>query len=113
MEMRLHLPEFLRHLNARPMTFLAEHGVRSLPPGDKNRRVIASTFRPMLHQAGKFIFDSGADADGDTTQAIKETALPMLEGGRFNLPYQTTWIEHPFETDPTGAHRNYYLAYEK
>jgi hypothetical protein len=27
--MRLHLAEFLRHMNTRPMTFLAEHGIRS------------------------------------------------------------------------------------
>jgi hypothetical protein len=67
----------------------------------------------MLHRAGKFIFDSGADADGDTTKAIKETAFAMLEDGRFHLPYPTTWIEDPFETDLTGEHRNYYLAYEK
>jgi hypothetical protein len=67
----------------------------------------------MLHQAGKFIFDSGADADGDTTQAVKDTALAMLEDGRFHLPYPITWIEDPFETDPTGTQRNFYLAYEK
>jgi hypothetical protein len=111
--MRLHLPEFLRHLSTRPMTLMAEHGMRSLPPGDRNRQVLASTFRPMLHQAGKFIFDSGSDADGETTQAIKETSVAMLEDGRFHLPFPTTWIEDPFETDPTGEHRNYYLACEK
>lgn len=111
--MRLHLAEFLRHMNTRPMTFLAEHGIRSLPPANKDRQVLASLFRPMLHQAGKFIFDSGSDADGDTTQAVKETALAMLEDGRFHLPFPTTWIEDPFETDPMGQQRNYYLACEK
>jgi hypothetical protein len=95
------------------MTLIAEHGVRSLPPGDKNRQVLASTFRPMLHQSGKFIFDSGSDADGETTQAVKETAFAMLEDGRFHLPFPTTWIEDPFETEPAGEQRNYYLAYEK
>jgi hypothetical protein len=109
--MKLHLTEFLRHLNDRPMTLLAEHGIRALPAGNKNRRALASTFRPMLHQAGKFIFDSGSDADGDTTQAVKETVIAMLEDGRFHLPYPTTWIEDPFENDP--EQRNFYLAYEK
>jgi hypothetical protein len=96
--MKLHAAKFLRHLSDRPMTFLAEHGIRSLPPKHRNRRSITATVRPMIHNAGKFIFDSGADADGDTTQAVKDTALAMLEDGRFHLPYPTTWIEDPFET---------------
>jgi hypothetical protein len=46
--MKLHVSEFLRHLDTRPMTLIAEHGILSLPPGDKNRRSLAATFRPML-----------------------------------------------------------------
>ena len=110
--MRLHATEFLRHLSGRPMTFLAEHGIRTLPPRDRNRQSITAVIRPMVHRAGKFIFDSGVDADTDTTQAVKDTALAMIEDRRFHLPYPTTWIEDPFETDPTGEFRNYYLAYE-
>ncbi len=85
--MRLHATEFLRHLSGRPMTFLAEHGIRTLPPRDRNRQSIAAVIRPMVHRAGKFIFDSGVDADTDTTQAVKDTALAMIEDRRFHLPY--------------------------
>jgi hypothetical protein len=94
--MKLHVSEFLRHLSTRPMTFLAEHGIQTLPPGHENRPSLAASFRPMIHQAGKFVFDSGSDADDDTTQAVRDTAFAMLEDGRFHLPYPTTWIEDPF-----------------
>ena len=111
--MKLHLAEFLRHLNLRPMMLVAEHGSALLPETHRERRVLAKEFRPMLDQAGKFIFDSGADADDETTEAIKQTAIAMLEDGRFHLPYPITWIEDPFHDDPTGEARNYYLAREK
>jgi hypothetical protein len=65
--MKLHAAEFLRNLSTKPMAFIAEHGIRLLPPRDKSRQMASGIMRPMIHQAGKFIFDSGSDADGDTT----------------------------------------------
>ena len=44
--MKLHLPEFLRHLHSRPVALMAEHGMRLLPPGDKNRQEVIAALGP-------------------------------------------------------------------
>lgn len=65
---------------------------------------------PWMHQAKKFIFDSGSDKDEQTTAAVRETAVNMMEAGLFHLPHPITWIEDPFEDNPEM--RFYYLCKE-
>lgn len=79
---------------------------------DKHRRALVEKWLPMMHRSQKFIFDSGSDRDERTTQAVRTTAVDMMEMGLFHLPYSTVWIEDPFDRDPDET-RNYYLAEEK
>lgn len=113
--MKLHLPEILRHLDSKPMgLFFAGGQVVLSHPKDKQRE---QKFRPLigkLHRAEKFIFDSGMDQDPETTTAVRETAVAMMELGLFHLPAPLIWIEDPFDSDkdPEGKNRFYYLCEE-
>jgi hypothetical protein len=67
----------------------------------------------MMHEAEKFVFDSGMDRDESVTTAFRETALAMMEAGIFHLPYPMVWVEDPFPDDDPDQTRYMYLCIER
>jgi hypothetical protein len=65
---------------------------------------------PQIHQAKKFIFDSGSDQD-ETAVAVRQTAVAMMEAKLFHQPHPVIWIEDPYDNDP-DLQRNFYLGIE-
>jgi hypothetical protein len=105
--MKLHLPLLMEHLESRDILVAPSTGLPFVV-GRKDKR--PTHLLPLLHRAEKFIFDSGQDRDPETTAAVHETAINMLEAGLFHLPHNVTWIEDPFEHTPEM--RYYYLCKE-
>lgn len=110
--MKLDLPDLMDHIEKREIMIATSWGMPEITkPKDKVRQKVTLPLIAYMHKAQKFIFDSGSDQDADTVNAVKDTAVAMIEAGLFHLPYPVTWIEDPFEDNP--ALRNYYLCVEK
>jgi hypothetical protein len=111
--MRLHLPEVLDALDRKPILFATADSVPlTLGPKDKARQRLLAPLLPMMHKAQKFIFDSGSDQDERTVNAVRDTAVNMIDAGLFHLPHAVTWVEDPYTDDPDGK-RNFYLCEER
>lgn len=111
--MNLHLPELMHGLDRKPiMMAYAMSPPREVDRKDRERAALVGRLLPQMHKAQKFIFDSGQDRDEETTSAIRDTALNMLEAGFFHMPFPLCWIEDPFDDDPTTTTRNFYLVTE-
>jgi len=111
--MKLLLPDLMYVLDKRPMLVQSVSGLPEVRrPSDPLRRKLAARLLPLMHKAEKFIFDSGSDQDERTITAVRETAVNMMEAGLFHLPFPIVWIEDPFESDPEGIRRFFYLAVE-
>lgn len=106
--MKLYLPDIMEHIERKDMLLAIPVGL----PVVLSRKAKArpTHLLPLMHKAMKFIFDSGSDKDDQTTSAVRETSVNMLEAGLFHLPSPITWIEDPFDDDPTM--RFYYLCTE-
>lgn len=111
--MKLHLPELMHELRSRPLAVVDSHGMpETQEPHHRGRAALLGRLLPLMHQAQKFIFDSGSDQDPDTITAVRETSVAMLEAGLFHLPHPVCWIEEPYSDDQDELRRNYYLAEE-
>ena len=112
--MRLLCSEIIHTLRYKPIL------ISSLPDGhpiaveasDKSRQRHLNPLISKIQQANKIIFDSGSDQDPRTTEAVKVTAVNMLEAKLFHQPYPICFIEDPYSDDPDGQ-RNFYLTIEK
>lgn len=114
--MKLHLPDIMRHLKDEPLGLIFMEGEALIvSPKERGRHSLTAGLQAAMHKAEKYIFDSGNDTDPETTTAVRETAIAMLEYGIFRLPAPVVWIEDPFysEADPAGTHRRYYLCQEQ
>jgi hypothetical protein len=113
--MKLMLPDLLEHIRSRKMPLVSMDGkITPTKPGDKRREQLLRPLLPLIHQAEKFIFDSGTDQDEETTTAVKSTVQAMFDFGLYHLPAPVIWIEDPFSDDQRGpADRNYYLCTER
>lgn len=86
------------------------------PPDHIARRGLLEPLLPLIHQAEKYIFDSGTDTEwigaaDPEVQAFRESAVAMMEMDLFHLPHSPMWIEDPYGEDPDYM-RNYYLVRE-
>jgi hypothetical protein len=114
--MKLHLPDIIRHLRDEPLGIIFMEGEAFIvTPKERGRNLITASLQADMHKAEKYIFDSGNDSDPETTSAVRETAIAMLEFKIFHLPAPVIWIEDPFysEVDKAGTHRRYYLCREE
>jgi hypothetical protein len=110
--MRLQCADILHILRYKPIVISMPNGEPAVfPASSKVRRQLLAPLLPLIHQAEKIIFDSGSDQDVETTSAVKETAVNMLEAKLFHQPFKTVWVEDPYEDNPDHC-RNFYLATE-
>lgn len=112
--MKLHLPEIMDVLETKPFAMMMPDGaLLTFERKNKHRGRITQRLLPLMHEAQKFIFDSGSDQDPKVVQIYRDTALAMLETNTFHLPFPVIWVEDPF-SDETSHHdlRFYYLAKE-
>ena len=110
--MRLQCADILHILRNKPIVISMPNGHPAVfPASSKVRRQLLAPLLPLIHQAEKIIFDSGSDQDADTTTAIRDTSVNMLEANLFHQPFKTIWVEDPYEDNPEGC-RNFYLATE-
>ena len=112
--MKLHCGSLLYALRHQPIIVTDQFGMPSvLPVSDKTRRSLMGTLASQIHNSAKYIFDSGSDQDLETVQAVRDTAVNMMEFNLFHMPHPVMWIEDPFDDDDSGeTARNYYLARE-
>ena len=112
--MRLHAPEILNILDSKPILISSgrTEDMQLVDKKDKVRQKLTNVFIPLIHKAEKFIFDSGSDHDKRTTDAVRETAVNMIEAKLFHMPFPLMWIEDPFTDDPDDETRNFYLVEE-
>lgn len=120
--MKLDVSMLVEHLeNRQIMVAMPEIFPLDLGPEDKLRKLINSKVVGKIEAAEKYIFDSGSDRDPETTDAVRSTAMAMIEGNLFHLPSKVTWIEDPFDVDDQDNKeffagrdlRNYYLCIEE
>lgn len=89
-----------------------EFGLPYIPEhNDPTRKRLLQPLLVKIHQAEKFVFDSGQDHDEEQVMAVRETAVNMIEAGLFHLPFPTIWVEDPFEDAHEDA-RFLYLVEE-
>lgn len=116
--MKLHLPEIMEVLERKAFYVMTPEGqLLTIERKDKSRHGLTRRLLPFMHEAQKYIFDSGSDKAPDVIETYRNTALAMLETKSFHLPYKIVWIEDPFTDDQFQAEngediRFYYLAIE-
>ena len=99
--MRLQCADILHILRNKPIVISMPNGHPAVfPASSKVRRQLLAPLLPLIHQAEKIIFDSGSDQDADTTTAIRDTSVNMLEANLFHQPFKTIWVEDPYEDNP-------------
>lgn len=109
--MRLQCAEVLNVLRHKPIVLVDPMGIPQIArASDGTRKRLLAPLLPQIHQAKKFIFDSGSD-QMDTALAVRDTAVAMMVADLFHQPHPVIWIEDPYEDDPEEK-RNFYLGFE-
>lgn len=109
--MRLQCAEVLDVLRHKPIVLMDRMGLPQIArTSDGTRKRLLAPLLPQIHQAKKFIFDSGSD-EMDTALAVRDTAVAMMQADLFHQPHPIIWIEDPYEDDPEQQ-RNFYLGIE-
>jgi hypothetical protein len=109
----LTLPILMDHLERKPIQIFSASNAPAfevLSARNKDRQVWTRALLPLMEAAKKFRFDSGCDAPG-TGDAVRETAVEMLQGALFHLPHPVTWIEDSFDDGSDGSYL--YLCIEE